>query len=112
MHPNEYKKILADSGRLKSVSPESPEKSGIEPQRGSWQARAPPAGSQNQEWLRPPAAGEHLGGISTSTLAKWRLAGTGPAYSKAGRLVIYAKRDLDAYLSKRRRSSTSEEVET
>ena len=67
---------------------------------------------RSSPWLRPPAAGEYLGGTSTSTLAKWRLAGTGPVYSKAGRLVLYAKRDLDAYLSRRRRRSTSEEVET
>ena len=67
---------------------------------------------RSSPWLRPPAAGEYLGGTSTSTLAKWRLAGTGPVYSKAGRLVLYAERDLDAYLSKRRRRSTSEEVET
>ena len=42
-------------------------------------------------WLRPPAAGDYLGGVSPSTLAKWRLTGFGPAYSKAGhseRMVI------------------------
>ncbi len=59
-------------------------------------------------WLRPPAAGEYLGGISTSTLAKGRLAGTGPAYSKAGRLVIYDTANLDSHLSSRRRLSTSD----
>ncbi len=62
-------------------------------------------------WLRPPAAGIYLGGISTSTLAKWRLAGTGPAYSKVGRLIFYAPQDLDAHMSERRRLSTSEEID-
>ena len=62
--------------------------------------------------LRPPAAGEYLGGVSVSTLAKWRLAGTGPRYSKLGpRLVIYDTRDLDAELDARKRRSTSESVE-
>ena len=60
-------------------------------------------------WLRPPAAGEYLGGVSTSTLAKWRLAGgSGPAYSTAGRLIVYDVADLDEYLSSRRRLSTSD----
>ncbi len=66
--------------------------------------------SQN-EWYRPPAAGNYMGGTSTSTLAKWRLAGTGPAYSKAGRLVIYNIQSLDDFLASRRRLSTSEDPE-
>ncbi len=64
--------------------------------------------SRVSRWLRPPAAGEYLGGISTSTLAKWRLAGTGPAYSKAGRVIVYDIEDLDAHLTSRRRLSTSD----
>ena len=63
------------------------------------------------KWLRPPAAGEYLGGLSTSTLAKWRLSGSGPAFSKAGRVVVYNIADLDAYLSSRRRFSTSDNKE-
>ncbi len=59
-------------------------------------------------WLRPPAAGEYLGGNSPSTLAKWRLTGFGPAYSKAGRNVVYHVPDLDAWLASRRRLSTSD----
>lgn len=61
-----------------------------------------------EKWLRPPAASEHLGGVSTSTLAKWRLAGTGPAFSKAGRIIIYNVAWLDSYLASRRRRSTSD----
>ncbi len=63
---------------------------------------------RSSPWLRPPAAGKYLGGVSTSTLAKWRLTGFGPAYSKAGRNVVYNVADLDAYLSSRRRLSTSD----
>ena len=75
--------------------------------------RAPAAvpNSCQDEWLRPPQAAAYLKS-STSTLAKKRLKGDGPTYTKFGRMVLYAKRDLDAYLSRRRRRSTSEEVET
>ncbi len=59
-------------------------------------------------WHRPPAAGKHLGGTSTSTLAKWRLTGFGPAYSKAGRNIIYHVQNLDAWAASRRRLSTSD----
>ena len=65
--------------------------------------------SISQKWLRPPAAGDYLGGVSTSTLAKWRLSGrSGPAYSTAGRLIVYDIADLDEYLCSRRRLSTSD----
>ena len=63
---------------------------------------------RSSAWLRPPAAGEYLGGQSTSTLAKWRLTGFGPAYSKAGRNIVYHVQDLDAWLASRRRRSTSD----
>ncbi len=62
-----------------------------------------------QKWLRPPAAGDYLGGISLSTLAKMRLRGDGPPYHKAGlKMVLYDRVDLDAWLAARRRSSTSD----
>lgn len=58
--------------------------------------------------LRTKQAAEYLC-LSTSTLAKMRCYGNGPIYSKAGpRLVIYDKLDLDAWLNKRKRHSTSQ----
>ena len=59
------------------------------------------------EWFRPPEAAAYLKS-TTSTLAKKRLKGDGPAYTKFGRLVLYGKRDLDAHLASRRRLSTSD----
>ncbi len=57
--------------------------------------------------MRPPAAAAYIG-ISTSTLAKMRLRGDSPVYSKVGpRAVVYLKSDLDEYLQQRRRRSTS-----
>jgi predicted DNA-binding transcriptional regulator AlpA len=46
-----------------------------------------------------------------STLSKWRMAGTGPAYIKIGkRKIAYRKEDLDNYLIQCRKN-TSESVE-
>ena len=59
------------------------------------------------EWLRPKATAVYVKS-SESTLAKMRLKGNGPTYTKFGRLVLYAKRDLDEYLASRRRLSTSD----
>lgn len=47
-------------------------------------------------------------GLSTSTLAKMRLYGTGPAFSKLGRRVVYRLVDLEAWIATNRFRSTSE----
>jgi predicted DNA-binding transcriptional regulator AlpA len=58
--------------------------------------------------LRAPAAAGYLG-LSTSTLAKMRLRGDGPPYSKVGsRIVVYDRADLETWLAGRKRYSTSE----
>jgi hypothetical protein len=58
--------------------------------------------------LRTPEAAAYLR-LSPSTLAKMRLTGYGPAYSKlGGRIVVYEISDLDEYAAARRRRSTSE----
>jgi predicted DNA-binding transcriptional regulator AlpA len=59
--------------------------------------------------MRPRDAASYLG-ASESTLAKWRLRGDGPPYSKCGpRLIIYDIADIDAWIAGRKRSSTSED---
>ena len=100
MHPQEYKKLVEDSGKPASRSPEERKTDAPVPPPHS---RAPPG-----RYLRAPAAAEYLG-LSTSTLAKMRLRGDGPAYSKAGpRIVVYDLADLEEFLATRRRFSTSE----
>jgi predicted DNA-binding transcriptional regulator AlpA len=47
-------------------------------------------------------------GLSTSTLAKLRLTGNGPTYSKLGRRVVYRVGDLEAWIEANRFKSTSE----
>lgn len=62
--------------------------------------------------LRAPEAASYIG-LSTSTLAKMRLRGDGPPYSKAGpRIVVYDLDDLNDWLAARRRHSTSESAAT
>jgi hypothetical protein len=60
-----------------------------------------------QKRLRTPKAAAYLA-LSPSTLAKMRLTGDGPAYSKLGRIVVYEISDLDEYADARRRHSTSD----
>lgn len=48
--------------------------------------------------------------LGLSTLARWRLEGTGPCYIKLGRSVRYRQSDIDAWLEKQTHQSTSEEV--
>lgn len=47
-------------------------------------------------------------GISASTLNKLRVFGGGAVYSKIGRRVVYEIHALDAWLSTKRRTSTSD----
>ena len=59
--------------------------------------------------LNPKATGVYIGGTSPSTLAKWRMTGKGPPFSKVGpRLVVYDPDDLDDYVAARRRRSTAD----
>ena len=58
-------------------------------------------------YLRPGQAADYIG-ISQSTLAKWRVSGTGPVFGKLGRTVIYRRSDLDAWVQENIRRSTSD----
>ena len=46
--------------------------------------------------------------VSQRTLERWRVAGTTPAYIKAGRRVLYRECDLEDWIAKRVVNSTSE----
>ena len=61
--------------------------------------------------LRAPQAAEYLS-VSESTLAKLRLRGNGPRYSRplGTRLIIYSQVDLDAWVEGGKRRSTSEKT--
>jgi predicted DNA-binding transcriptional regulator AlpA len=63
--------------------------------------------TQNPLVLNAEQVAQRLG-LSISTLAKMRLYGTGPAYSKLGRRVVYRLEDLEAWITANRYQSTSE----
>ena len=62
--------------------------------------------STQRRMLRTEDAAGYVG-LSASTLCKLRLVGNGPRYIKIGKSVVYDPTDLDAWLSSKRRSSTS-----
>ncbi|MGM0574643.1 MAG: helix-turn-helix transcriptional regulator [Myxococcota bacterium] len=66
--------------------------------------------NESNPYLRTADAADYVG-LTVSTLAKMRMRGDGPRYSKAGpRIIVYAREDLDAWLAERARQSTSEHV--
>ena len=57
--------------------------------------------------LRPIEAALFLG-VSPSTLAKWRVYGCGPVFSRLSRgICLYDITDLEAFVAERKRLSTS-----
>jgi predicted DNA-binding transcriptional regulator AlpA len=62
--------------------------------------------SSSQAFLRTKEVSQLLG-ISNSTLEKHRCHGTGPKYSKLGRRIIYAPGDVNEWIKRNARHSTS-----
>ena len=58
-------------------------------------------------YLRTAAAANYIGSTE-SKLEKLRHFGGGPVYYKNGRVVLYTKADLDAYVLAQRRMSTGD----
>ncbi len=63
--------------------------------------------TENPLVLNAEQVAEQLG-LSVSTLAKMRLSGDGPVYSKLGRRVVYSPEDLESWIAANRFRSTSE----
>ena len=47
-------------------------------------------------------------GLSVRTLQRWRVTGQGPTFRKLGKRVAYTPADLEAFLERAARSSTSD----
>lgn len=62
-----------------------------------------------QRYLRTPEAARFLG-LSGRTLEKHRTYGTGPRYSKLGGRVVYRVDDLQAWVDRGAKSSTSDDT--
>jgi hypothetical protein len=60
----------------------------------------------SQKLLKPDAAGEFLG-LSAHTLAVKRMTGDGPRFIKLGGAVRYDLKDLQDFVARLKRSSTS-----
>jgi len=63
-------------------------------------------GISSRPKVRTKGASDYTG-LAESTLEKLRLTGEGPAYMKVGKVVVYDPSDLDEWLSRHRRTSTS-----
>jgi predicted DNA-binding transcriptional regulator AlpA len=60
-------------------------------------------------YLRTPEAARFLG-LSGRTLEKHRTYGTGPRYSKLGGRVVYSVEDLQAWVDRGLKASTSDDT--
>jgi predicted DNA-binding transcriptional regulator AlpA len=65
-----------------------------------------PRNRVSDTYTRAPGAAKYVG-LAVSTLAKLRVSGLGPKYSKLGRVVVYSFAELDVWLLSLQRSSTS-----
>ena len=76
--------------------------------RERWSTSMPdPLAGLPPRYLRTPEAARWLG-ISGRTLEKHRIYGTGPIYRKIGGRVVYRVDDLERWVDKGRRTSTSD----
>ncbi len=57
--------------------------------------------------MRPQATANYVQ-MSVSKLAKLRMSGKGPRYSKVDRVVLYDETDVDDWLEALKRASTSD----
>ncbi len=62
---------------------------------------------EHTTYLTPREAAEYLRS-SVSTLAKLRMYGGGPAFTRIGRSIRYPRAELDRYMAERVARSTSE----
>ena len=76
---------------------------------------AKPVIKRHNRWLRSREAAQYVG-LSTSDLARKRMEGGGPRYTKLGNKqqaqVRYLDSDLEEWMSARMRSSTSQPFES
>ena len=61
-------------------------------------------------FLTTPQAAAILG-LSPRTLERYRVTGEGPVFAKLGRMVRYARADIEEWAARRRKRSTSDDDE-
>ena len=62
---------------------------------------------QWREWLSAKEAADYTG-LGFSTLAKLRIQGGGPVYTKIGMKILYSRSSLDAWLESKSVANTSQ----
>lgn len=130
---NAVERLLHPSASATPSAPTTPARADAPPQstrqkkpakrkRRSDLTTKPPAQSQSDkpQQTTPPDPPEHLSdvfdtkgagrhlGLSPATLTTMRTRGGGPPFVKLGRRVVYRRSDLDTWLAKRVRKSTSD----
>jgi hypothetical protein len=60
------------------------------------------------ETLLTPVQAAAILQVKSNTLAKWRVAGDGPAFIRIGRAVRYSAREIMRFIERQTRHSTSE----
>lgn len=66
------------------------------------------ADAQASPYISQEEAGELLGGMNRASLANLRYAGTGPAYYKVGRRILYRRDEVLKWIESTRRTSTAQ----
>jgi len=104
--------VNADTSRVRFLTPGNlagllEEIESAVPRRAKARFRAPSGSADDNPLLTTDAAAAYLG-MARQTLAEKRVSGESPPYQKVGRRVLYYKKDLDAWLAKGRRRSTSD----
>ena len=64
--------------------------------------------TEENNYLNPHQAGVVLG-LSAKTLARYRVAGSGPVFHRFGRRIRYLREDLQAWAEAQRRASTADD---
>ena len=64
--------------------------------------------TEENNYLNPHQAAVVLG-LSAKTLARYRVAGSGPVFHRFGRRIRYLREDLQAWAEARRRASTADD---
>lgn len=65
-------------------------------------------GMKGKQWHDNNSAASYLG-VSPRTTELWRVQGRGPVFCKMGKKVLYRECDLEAYIERAQRRSTSDD---
>ncbi len=100
-----YANVIMD--RRKVLDAQAQEERVIYERNQAEKGNPTPRNGSNERYLNTEDAATFLG-LSRATLDKWRYTGGGPLFSKLGNRVRYDRADLEAWMAKSKRRSTSD----